>query len=54
MAVLGGREHHRLGLAMATVAWLLGAARMAAGLHYPSDVIGGAVLGEMVGYALRV
>ena len=49
MAVIGGRAHPRLGLAMAAVAWVLGLSRMAAGLHYPSDVLAGAMVGSAVG-----
>ena len=49
MAAIGGRAHPRLGLAMATVAWLLGVSRVAAGLHYPSDVLAGAALGAAIG-----
>jgi undecaprenyl-diphosphatase len=49
MAALGGRAHHRLGMAMASVGWVLGVSRVAAGLHYPSDLVGGALLGAAVG-----
>ena len=49
MASIGGREHPRLGLVMAMVAWLLGVSRVAAGLHYPSDVLAGAALGWFLG-----
>jgi undecaprenyl-diphosphatase len=49
MAVIGGGAHPSLGRAMATVAGLLGATRVAAGLHYPSDVLAGAVLGLVGG-----
>ena len=49
MAAVGGRAHRRLGTAMATVGWLLGVSRVAAGLHYPSDLLGGALLGAAVG-----
>jgi undecaprenyl-diphosphatase len=52
MAIIGGREHPRLGAAMAGIAWLLGATRVAAGLHYPTDVVAGAGLGWLVGWAL--
>jgi undecaprenyl-diphosphatase len=53
MAVLGGEEHARLGWLMSLVAWLLGISRVAAGLHYPSDVVAGAALGQLVGVALK-
>ena len=53
MAWVAGRAHRRLGLAMAGVAWLLGLSRVAAGLHYPSDVLSGALLGSVVGRLLR-
>ena len=48
MAAIGGRAHPRLGRGMSAVAWLLGASRVAAGLHYPSDVLGGALLGRLI------
>jgi undecaprenyl-diphosphatase len=53
MAAIGGAEHRRLGLLMSAVAWWLGASRVAAGVHYPSDVAAGAVLGCLVGRYLR-
>lgn len=53
MAAVGNRTHPRLGAAMQAVALLLGASRVAAGLHYPSDVLAGAVLGRLVGCLLR-
>jgi undecaprenyl-diphosphatase len=53
MAVIGGRAHPRLGRAMAIVAWLLGLSRMATGLHYPSDVLAGALVGIALGRLLR-
>ncbi len=31
---------------------LIGAARVAAGVHYPSDILGGAILGVCTGYAV--
>ncbi len=52
MATIGGREHARLGWLMAAVAGLLGVSRVAAGLHYPSDVAAGAALGQLVGSLL--
>jgi membrane-associated phospholipid phosphatase len=52
MAAIGGGAHPRLGVAMAIVAWLLGVSRIAAGLHYPSDVLAGAALGGAIGRLL--
>jgi membrane-associated phospholipid phosphatase len=49
MAAIGGRAHPRLGAAMTLVAWVLGVSRVAAGLHYPSDVLVGAAIGGFVG-----
>ena len=54
MAAIGGAAHPRLGTAMACVAWLLGVSRVAAGLHYPSDVLVGAALGQVIGALVRV
>jgi undecaprenyl-diphosphatase len=53
MAAIGGQEHRTLGRLMAGVAWLLGLSRVAAGLHYPSDVLVGAILGELIGRYTR-
>jgi undecaprenyl-diphosphatase len=53
MAIIGGREHPGLGLLMAITAWLLGLSRVAAGLHYPSDVAAGALLGLILGRYIR-
>ncbi len=49
MAVIGRRAHPRLGVAMTIVAWLLGVSRVAAGLHYPSDILVGAAVGNAIG-----
>ncbi len=53
MAIVGAQEHARLGGLMAVVAGLLGASRVGAGLHYPTDVAAGTALGWLVGSALR-
>jgi undecaprenyl-diphosphatase len=53
MAAIGGGSHPTLGLVMSVVAWALGTTRVAAGLHYPSDVLGGAALGLGIGGLLR-
>src|SRR5579864_2873287 len=44
MAAIGGEEHSHLGALMSGVAWLLGLSRVLVGLHYPSDVVAGALL----------
>jgi membrane-associated phospholipid phosphatase len=53
MAVIAGAERPRLGLAMRLMAGLLGLARVGAGLHYPSDVLAGVVLGMAAGHIFR-
>ena len=53
MAAIGRSAHPQLGLAMTSVAWLLGLSRVATGLHYPSDVLAGALLGSIIGRLLR-
>jgi membrane-associated phospholipid phosphatase len=50
MAAIGARAHPRLGATMTLVAWLLGLSRVAAGVHYPSDVLAGAALGQLIGW----
>jgi membrane-associated phospholipid phosphatase len=53
MASIGQRAHPRLGRVMAVLGWFLGCSRIAAGVHYPSDVLAGALLGVLVGRLLR-
>jgi membrane-associated phospholipid phosphatase len=53
MAAIAYSAHPRLGPLMLWVAWLLGISRIAAGLHYPTDVLAGAVLGTVIGRLLR-
>lgn len=53
MATIGGQEHARLGWLMTVVAWLLGGARVAAGLHYPTDVAVGVLVGRAIGALFR-
>lgn len=42
------RVNKRVGLGLYILALLVGLARIAGGVHYPSDIIGGAVLGILV------
>jgi membrane-associated phospholipid phosphatase len=49
MAAVASDEHTGISRLMAALAWLLGLSRVASGLHYPSDVLAGAVLGTFVG-----
>lgn len=53
MATIAEREHPGIGRIMYAVAVALGLARVASGMHYPSDVLAGAALGRVVGLALR-
>jgi undecaprenyl-diphosphatase len=48
MALLAPADRGRLAHVMLGVGWLLGVSRVAAGLHYPSDVAAGAILGTVV------
>ena len=48
MAAISGRQHPRVGAVMAGVACALGLSRVAAGIHYPTDVLAGAALGVIV------
>lgn len=41
--------HKRLGISLLIIASLVALSRIGAGLHYPSDVIGGALLGTVSG-----
>lgn len=40
----------RFGAWLYVVAILIGLGRIAAGVHYPSDILGGAILGILIGY----
>lgn len=53
MAIIGGRVHPQLGRAMLMVGGVLSLSRVAAGVHYPSDVVGGAALGAAIGRVMR-
>jgi membrane-associated phospholipid phosphatase len=53
MASIARRAHPRLGALMAVIAAVLGLTRVAAGLHYPSDVLAGLGLGLLVGRLWR-
>jgi len=53
MALLARDSDRRVARAMASVAALLGVSRIAAGLHYPSDVVAGAALGFTISRYVR-
>jgi undecaprenyl-diphosphatase len=53
MAVITGPAAPRLAAAMGWLAAGLGLARIRVGLHYPADVLAGALLGLLVGRLLR-
>jgi undecaprenyl-diphosphatase len=53
MAAIGASASARLGAVMAMLGWMLGLSRVAAGVHYPSDVVAGALLGHVVGVSWR-
>jgi membrane-associated phospholipid phosphatase len=53
MAVIIQPAARRTARTMALLAAALGLSRIRAGLHYPSDVAAGALLGYVVGRALR-
>ena len=47
-------RHRRTGAALYVLAFLWGFARVYAGVHYPTDVIGGAVVGVVTGIAMTL
>jgi undecaprenyl-diphosphatase len=53
MAAFGAGAHPGLGRAMRLVAWLLGVSRVMAGLHYPTDVVCGAMLARAAVWLVR-
>ena len=53
MAAIAASTHPQLGGVMTMVAWVLGLSRVAAGLHYPTDLAVGLLLGMCVGHLLR-
>lgn len=53
MATIAGPQSALFARVMGAVAALLAVTRVAAGLHYPSDVLVGALLGAAAGYPLR-
>jgi membrane-associated phospholipid phosphatase len=53
MATVSTPAHPTIGRLMGNLAWALAASRVIAGLHYPTDVVAGAVLGVAVGRLFR-
>lgn len=53
MAVVAGGSSSGVSRSMLATGVLLGLTRVAAGLHYPSDVVAGGLLGTAVGRLLR-
>jgi undecaprenyl-diphosphatase len=54
VAVLVWRYNRRAGIALLFLALVLAFARIFVGAHYPSDVLGGAVLGALTSMAIAV
>ncbi len=54
MSRLATHADPTIGRAMGMLAWLLAISRVAAGLHYPSDVVAGALVGAGVAESLRM
>ena len=52
VAVMVWRYNRRVGTALLVLATLLAIARVFVGAHYPSDVLGGALLGALTSVAL--
>jgi len=52
-AVVMWHYHRRTGWCLIAAVALVGVSRIAAGVHYPSDIIGGVVVGMVVGYTMR-
>lgn len=54
LAAIMYAHDQRLGIAFFVLATLMGIARVAAGVHYPVDIVGGAAIGMLIGWmALR-
>jgi membrane-associated phospholipid phosphatase len=51
--VRGAPQHRRLGLGLFILGGGLAIARVVAGVHYPSDVAGGALIGTATGALMR-
>jgi membrane-associated phospholipid phosphatase len=51
-AVVAGRGHPLLAVPLGVLAAAVGLSRVFAGLHYPGDVLGGAVIGALIGVAV--
>ena len=44
--------HKTIGMFALIGGCIVGTARIAAGVHYPTDIIGGAVIGTMIGFCV--
>ena len=44
--------NHRIGLLLYALATLFGLSRVVGGVHYPSDILGGALIGSMASYLI--
>jgi membrane-associated phospholipid phosphatase len=51
-AVVAGRGHPLLAVPLGVLAAAVGLSRVFAGLHYPGDVLGGALIGALIGVAV--
>ena len=52
MATCVWLHNRRVGMIMYTIGFLLGLARICGGVHYPSDVVGGMLVGAVPAYVI--